>query len=220
MRTLTKNFETIPGTDVEIELPIGPTYGEEIELHVSPREGGGWHVGYLVTDDSGSTDDPINGDEGGEEYRWTYKDFRRGYTPGTGPEGRDEYLAELQAEGVDPARVFLVDVYEHGQCRHSLSGTGYQCPWDTTDGSGVLVALGSDIAEYTHDGKTYTLRDQAANLLDTYTQWCNGEVYDVVSFDVDETGAMIGDYECVGGMLGYDPPESAIYDNSMVARPT
>jgi hypothetical protein len=220
-RTITTHYATIPGTDIEVVLPVGPTYGEEIELLASPREGGGWHLGYLVNDDNGSVEDPINDDDCGDpEYNCSYKDFCRNGNTGGGQVARDEYLHELHESGADKSRVFMVDRFEHGLCRHSLTGTGPQCQFDNAVGSGVLV-LGPGIVPYTdRDGKLHTLEDIAASMLDVYTQWANGEVYCSVGFDVDETGAMVGDYDLCGGHLGYDPIEDAVYEYTSVQRPS
>jgi hypothetical protein len=72
---------------------------------------------------------------------------------------------------------FMVDYYEHGLCRWSLSsGFGKSGDrWDTAEGIAVLIweqpvkNLGP---------KTYEARAQdAKNILETYTMWCNGETY-------------------------------------------
>ena len=70
---------------------------------------------------------------------------------------------------------FIVSYYEHGQCVWSIEGTGPQCQWDNVRKAGILVW------EHPVDemgAKTYEARQKdAASFLETYTCWCNGDVY-------------------------------------------
>jgi hypothetical protein len=75
---------------------------------------------------------------------------------------------------------FLLSYYEHGGCVWSLRGEGPQCQWDSVDVAGVLVweRKPGDLQP------TYAKRRESAKTtLETYTSWCNGEVY---GYSVDE----------------------------------
>jgi hypothetical protein len=70
---------------------------------------------------------------------------------------------------------FLLSYYEHGNCEWSLQDQGVQDRWDTVRCAGILIW------EHPVDemgAKTYEDRAKDANsFLETYTCWCNGEVY-------------------------------------------
>jgi hypothetical protein len=80
---------------------------------------------------------------------------------------------------------FILSYYEHGQCCWSLQGTGPQCEWDNVDVAGILV-WEHPVKEM--GAKSYEdRRKDAACFLETYTCWCNGEVY---GFNVEEEVTM------------------------------
>lgn len=92
---------------------------------------------------------------------------------------------------LDVGTAFLLSYYEHGLCRWSLRHEGPQCRWDTNNCAGLLLweqpakELGT---------KVYQDRAQyARGVLETYTNWCNGQVY---CFALDNDGpAICGFYD-------------------------
>jgi hypothetical protein len=101
---------------------------------------------------------------------------------------------------------FLLSYYEHGRCMWSLAGTGPQCQWDTVQRAGILMWEG----EAKPFKGTYAEREKDAEcFLDTYTSWCNGEVYwykveEVVTMPCGHTEIRdVPDASC-GGFYGLD----------------
>jgi hypothetical protein len=100
----------------------------------------------------------------------------------------------LRKLGVGTA--FVLSYEEHGLCRWALSGEVQPCQFDTTTVAGLLIWEQplDDLGP-----KTYKERQEdARNFLDNYTDWCNGENYNVcVEY---EDGAT----ESIGGYTGRD----------------
>lgn len=100
---------------------------------------------------------------------------------------------------------FIVSYYEHGSCVWSVEGTGPQCQWDNVRKAGILV-WEHPVADM--GAKTYEARQKdAASFLETYTCWCNGEVY---GYSVDEVVTLpcghteIKHIDSCGGFFGND----------------
>jgi hypothetical protein len=100
---------------------------------------------------------------------------------------------------------FVLSYYEHGNCLWSLAGTGPQCRWDTVQRAGLLV-WEHKLADM--GAKTYEAREKdARSFLETYTAWCNGEIY---GFNVEERVLMpcghteIRPLDGCGGFYGND----------------
>jgi hypothetical protein len=111
-----------------------------------------------------------------EFFEWTPK----GYVPKIG-------LRRQLATGC----AALLDYYEHGQCRWSLSGFGPQCRWDTSRGAGIYW-LPTDVPK--------DMREEYARAaLEEYTDWCNGNCY-YYSIETD-TGEHV---DSCGGFIGSD----------------
>lgn len=77
---------------------------------------------------------------------------------------------------------FFLSYYEHGLCRWSLSGEGSTCPWDSVGTAGIML--------YDNPGnmgaKDYEGRAKdARGFLETYTPWCNGDVWGYIIEDAD-----------------------------------
>lgn len=67
---------------------------------------------------------------------------------------------------------FLVDYFEHGNCRYSVAG-GHRDQWDTTPNAGIIF-----LEKHLTDGADFEQRKAIAEQeLEAYTQWANGEVY-------------------------------------------
>jgi hypothetical protein len=73
--------------------------------------------------------------------------------------------------------------YEHGPCLWSVAGelpAGARCPWDSVGFAGVWLpdALTLESAR-NYGGRTrrYFMRKRARRACESYTQWCNGNIY-------------------------------------------
>ena len=86
---------------------------------------------------------------------------------------------ESQKEVADKLKVghaFILSYYEHGNCVWSLQGEGPECRWDSVHKAGIMIYDESECGPMGAE----TLEDRAkdaAGFLETYTCWCNGEVY-------------------------------------------
>ncbi len=87
---------------------------------------------------------------------------------------KDEYGKPNEYKRLfDRGLMFALDLYQHGNCSWSLHGEGTQCRWDTSRCAGVIIL---DESEW--KGKHWKTKEKAARaFLETYTKWCNGEVY-------------------------------------------
>lgn len=76
---------------------------------------------------------------------------------------------------LDTGLAFVLSYFEHGACQWSRQGTGPQCQWDNVKVAGVLV--------WEHTPKEMGAKSKEArakdadSFLETYTSWCNGDVY-------------------------------------------
>lgn len=75
---------------------------------------------------------------------------------------------------MDAGTMFILSCFQHGNVQWGLRGETHQCQWDNADIAGLLLYDGN-----TKDlPKGYEAREEMArNIIKTYTQWCNGEVY-------------------------------------------
>ncbi len=132
---------------------------------------------HLLADDS-SPDDPSEFDGAWKLYSFnrrhrSYKDPQAFF-----PDGKPSIGLRRK---LDVGTAFVLDYFEHGNCVWSISGGGPECAWDTSHGAGLLVWEHpvKDMGAKTRDG-----REKDARLfLETYTCWCNGEVY---GYSIDE----------------------------------
>jgi len=192
MRTVTTNYVTIPGTEIEIETAFLPD--SESDILVNRTETGVMFVGWLVDDPDCSFGNPFDDDEGSSfsDFTWLYGQRGRLY--------RDEHLRVMRNEhGAE--RVFLVDKYEHGGVAYSLAATvGYpDAQWDVASSCCVLV-----VPDDVTDPRAY-----AVGMLDTYTSWCNGDVYGIVSCTVTPDGTVSERSEC-WGFIGHEHAEESL----------
>jgi len=77
---------------------------------------------------------------------------------------------------------FLLSYFEHGNCVWSLQDEGPQCEWDSVKCAGILLwehPVG-DMGAKTYEDRA----KDARSFLETYTAWCNGEVYGFMIDDV------------------------------------
>jgi hypothetical protein len=110
---------------------------------------------------------------------WTVYSFSRKHTSFKDPdEFRDDdgdWKLDLR-EKLKSGHAFVLSYFEHSGCVWSLQGQGPECRWDSVHTAGIMIY---DEAECGPMGAE-TLEDRAkdaAGFLETYTCWCNGEVY-------------------------------------------
>lgn len=99
------------------------------------------------------------------------------------PEIEATSLQKEVEEKLKVGHAFVLSYYEHGNCEWSLQGEGPQCRWDSVHTAGIMIF---DEAECGPMGAE-TLEDRAKDaesFLETYTCWCNGEVYGYEIADV------------------------------------
>jgi len=126
--------------------------------------------------------------------------------------------------------------FEHGNSLWMVAGdpapAGVEFRWDGRRFAGLWVPDDDVFANIDYNGKTTgaerikKLREYAAGICETYTQWCNGEVYgyqaELYELQRDEEGDPIterGDYTCshvnvleedsCWGFYGWDTVEEA-----------
>jgi hypothetical protein len=203
-------------SEVEVELEDGTQvsvtdYGdvETDELLADRRVDGKIVVSYLARDDSQRQDDPLAEDEavefilfnnGGERDHWIDEHLHActecGYTPDYDHEECGGYQAPTEWPALFASkRAHWVERYEHGLVRYALSHESSQVDrqWDVASGVAVLVLD----ADWVDDPDRRT--EIARSLLDTYTSWCNGDVWGVCHFVIDpDTGETVEDDACWG----------------------
>lgn len=115
------------------------------------------------------------------------------------PDG--EASPELQAQ-LDEGTAWLLSYFEHGLCQWMLKGApkgllSGDWQWDGVDLAGVLIWENpvEDLGAETKEAR----RESAAEFVEIYTQWCNGETYQYTLTDAD--GSEVGGY---GGIIGTD----------------
>ena len=68
---------------------------------------------------------------------------------------------------------FLLSYYEHGDCIWNLMDENSKNNWDFTKLAGILIIENLNEKSLTGNHKA------AASFLESYTKWCNGEIYHV-----------------------------------------
>lgn len=131
-----------------------------------------------------------------DEGSGTFKEFRS-------TNARDEFLSTLKKSSL----FFLVDKYDHGNVHYSVSGSkNYpDQKWDVSHGCAVYIPSEYEQEEYKKSKKKMSVLEakdkfsKTANLtLDSYSDYCNGEVYGYSIVTYDKQGKMINDEECWG----------------------
>jgi len=87
----------------------------------------------------------------------------------------DHKWQNMTRVAIEEGRAFLIEKYEHGLVRYALIGesSAVDRQWDVSGAIGVMVADGDW-------GDDVDLADAARNTLQTYTDWCNGNMYGIV----------------------------------------
>lgn len=99
---------------------------------------------------------------------------------------RDEYLAEHK---LLPGQ-YLVERYQQSLVQYSLVNEGTQCRFDTAHGVAVITTPMDVTATRT--------ADYCRAVLEQYSQWCNGELWEVHR-DVFDSDGELRDHDAVYG---------------------
>lgn len=133
--------------------------------------------------------------------QWTLHQFSRDKSHFTDPYELFTENRKIRNPGLrrklDVGLAFLVSYYEHGQCVWSIKGTGPQCRFDSVGLAGILVWENKpgDMGAKSYEDR----QKDAAAFLQTYTDWCNGNVY---GYSIDDPEGEVND-GC-GGYFGHD----------------
>lgn len=106
---------------------------------------------------------------------------------------------------MDKDLAFVLSYYEHGNCLWQLRDgpkvPGSECPWDSVSVAGLLIFTGDvkDAPEKKHR------RDAAKGLVEAYTDWSNGSVYEW--FIENKHGETI---DSLCGLFGLDYAEDSL----------
>lgn len=123
---------------------------------------------------------------------------------------RDSFTKDLKNK-----LFFLVDKYEHSGVDYSVSGSkNYpDSRWDVSHGCAVYVPEPEIQSEYRKlirknpvDVVKAQFVESTNSILNTYSEWCNGETYYNTTVVYDKKGNTLEDDSC-GGYIGYDYSE-------------
>lgn len=131
MKTTSRDYYTIPGTDIEVELPYAPDCIMEYHAPIIRITDDHIKVGYLAHDDS--CENPLADDDSAGHI---YEARRHG--PTLRDYERELALGDYEGRERNPYAV-LLDVYEHSGIAYSLNGEGMQCRFDTASGGACWV---------------------------------------------------------------------------------
>jgi len=161
VRTETRYFITLPGSDIEVEALRGSV--EESEVVWSEDPDGKLNICYAFPDPYGS------------DFEWEegeiFRDFRshRDDGPSLLREARELYHREY-----GPDRTFLVEVYSHGsESFHRVDAPAFlpDCQWDGSPC--CLLVVPSDVTDPT---------GWADAMLRRYNAWLRGDVWAIESY--------------------------------------
>lgn len=110
------------------------------------------------------------------------------------------YVKPPARQAIDAGRAFLFEKYEHGLVCYALKGESSQVDrqWDVSPVAGFMWAdddWGADV----------DIEDAARNFLETFTDWCNGNIWGIVHAWyglVDDAWVEVADYESCWGYIG------------------
>lgn len=131
-----------------------------------------------------------------DEGSGTLKQFRS-------VDDRDNFLATLKKTSL----FYLVDKYEHGNVHYSIANTqNYPDQrWDVSHGCAVYIPCDDIQEEYKKAKKKMTVAEakdkfikDSNSVLDSYSDFCNGEVYGYSVATFDKKGHLLNEEECWG----------------------
>ena len=131
-----------------------------------------------------------------DDGQGTFKEFRS-------VDERDEFLSTLKKSSL----FYLVDKYAHGNVHYSISNTrNYPDQrWDVAHGCAVFIPCDYIQDEYKKSKKQMTVAEAKAkyiadsnSTLESYSDYCNGEVYGYSVVVYDKQCKVIEEQECWG----------------------
>lgn len=160
---------------------------------------------YEIIPDTDSLENPL------EDNEWTMVSFGRRHHNYTDPsavgiKGLNQYGEVIATQRLqrklDSRTAFILGYYEHGRSSWFLKGEGgpgTDCQWDGVPVAGLLRWDGKarDLGKTIEDREKY-----ARGALETYTQWCNGDVWGYKVFDDDDE-----EVDSCWGFFGYEYAE-------------
>jgi hypothetical protein len=136
-----------------------------------------------------------------DEGAGTFKEF-------SNVSDRDNFLATLKKSSL----FYLVDKYQHGNVHYSVSNTrDYpDSRWDVSYGCAVFIPCNDIQEQYKKakkkmsvaEAKKKFINDSNA-VLNSYSDYCNGQVYGYSIVTYDKKGKVLSEDEC-WGLIGYD----------------
>lgn len=197
MRTETRHFIMLPGTDIEVETPYA--LYDESDTKFSPREGGGFHVAILVPDEHSCATDLVEWDDPDTDpAQWSNGvliDFDPNYAGPNGPEAFRDFI-ETMSDKVGPENVFILDRYSHGMDNYSRVNSRFlpDRQWDVSQ-TAVLV-VPPDVTNPT---------EWADGMLESWNAAITGDAWGIVGYSVDADGEIVdGEGDSCWGFLGHD----------------
>lgn len=200
MKVTTRRFSThiIEHEGKELALSFEPCNTSEIKI----LEDGNIRVGYLTVDDN-----PLDFDD-------------------IGMQGKFHSLGRRHSNRIDiaNARKLLksscnvpLSYFEHGRCSWTVMGnkplgTEGDWRWDGVDFAGVWEADEYSKKEWKRLNKEDRLKaayERASQQCETYTYWCNGDIYGVCVDEFDKEGELVKDDAC-WGHIGSEWAEHAL----------
>lgn len=182
--------------DTECELTFEP-----VDTPMKAKVGDTIVIGYLSYDTDCRDIGDFIGDGMGQLFSF-HKHARSDHEEGFAALGRNQY-GDLDPDITPDRDAVLLDCYEHGFQKWSVSGTGFQCEWDTASGAGVWVpddCLRSQLDDDEQSGKDRAAQAEiyAKQFLNQYNDIINGNVYGVVIETYDLDGNRIESDHCWG----------------------
>ena len=105
---------------------------------------------------------------------------------------------------LDAGTAFILGYYEHGLCSwfpRGCGGPGTDCRWDGNQCAGIMIWRG----KAKDCGTNWEERlKHAKSMCETYTAWCNGEVYSFIVYDENDE-----EVDSCCGYYGYEDAEKA-----------
>lgn len=222
----------------EFELPIADMMGDPAwSAEISDLPDGRVLVSYLVVDEDAQHLDPREDCNGWQEFivldnqsdadelssmlndctacGYHRSDHSAESNGGHDPLqwiGCDEFVQSDARVALDAGRAFLFEKYEHGLVRYALRGESSQVDrqWDVSPVAGFMWAdddWGPDV----------DIEEMARGFLETFTSWCNSDVYGIVHAwftDQHGTGWTQDDddenTESCWGFIGHDYAEAEL----------
>lgn len=142
-------------------------------------------------------------------------------------DSRDEFLASLKKSSL----FYLVDKYEHGSVHYSVSNT-HNYPdkkWDVSHGCAVYIPSEYIQEEYIKAKKKMSVAQakekfikDANSTLDSYSDYCNGEVYGYSVVTYNKEGKVLNEEESWGLIGNKNANDEKInvmkseFDNSII----